>query len=410
MKQTQPPVRKQREAVLTTLRNSKMARSAHAYVRGNTLKFYEWLDETDPATLPVGPAVWICGDCHVGNLGPVADSDGKIEIQIRDFDQTVIGNPAHDLIRLGLSLATAVRSSALPGVTTAKMIEQMVAGYSEAFAGDAHAVSLPDQPLAVQMAMKDSQRRSWKHLARERMNGNPARLPLGKAFWPLAARERASVARLFDQPAMQELARRLGSRDDDAIVTILDAAYWRKGCSSLGLLRVAVLLDIGHAATSGKDMCLIDIKEAVTAAAPRYARQAMPRNNAQRVLAGAQHLSPHLGERMVTTELLERPVFIRELLPQDLKLEIERVTCKEAMRVARYLARVVGDAHARQMDSSTRQAWRKDLLANRSKQLDAPSWLWASVVELVAFHERGYLEHCRRYALEPVVSANQNDS
>jgi uncharacterized protein (DUF2252 family) len=26
-------------------------------------------------------------------------------IQIRDLDQTVIGNPAHDLIRLGLSLA-----------------------------------------------------------------------------------------------------------------------------------------------------------------------------------------------------------------------------------------------------------------------------------------------------------------
>ena len=65
--------------------------------------------------------IWICGDCHVGNLGPIADAQGKVDAQIRDLDQTVIGNPAHDLIRLGLSLASAARGSDLPGVTTARM-------------------------------------------------------------------------------------------------------------------------------------------------------------------------------------------------------------------------------------------------------------------------------------------------
>ena len=35
-----------------------------------------------------------------------------------------------------------------------------------------------------------------------------------------------------------------------------------------------------------------------------------------------------------------------------------------------------------------------------SKRLDAPSWLWSSIVGLVASHEAAYLEHCRRYALE----------
>jgi uncharacterized protein (DUF2252 family) len=30
--------------------------------------------------------------------------------------------------------------------------------------------------------------------------------------------------------------------------------------------------------------------------------------------------------------------------------------------------------------------------------LDAPSWLWLSVVELMASHEAAYLDHCRRYA------------
>ena len=72
----------------------------------------------------------------------------------------------------------------------------------------------------------------------------------------------------------------------------------------------------------------------------------------------------------------------------------------EAMKAARYLAIVVGEAPARQMDHSTRQEWRKQLARDRVSGLDAPSWLWSSVVELVANHEAAYLEHCRRYALE----------
>src|ERR1700712_5553687 len=95
-----------RQSLLIARRNMKMAESVHAYVRGNTNKFYEWLDGIEGHTLPEGPAIWICGDCHTGNLGPVANAKGRVEIQIRDLDQTVIGNPAHDIIRLGLSLAT----------------------------------------------------------------------------------------------------------------------------------------------------------------------------------------------------------------------------------------------------------------------------------------------------------------
>ena len=42
-----------------------MARSAHAYVRGSTGQFYDWLASPAGTDLPLGPAVWICGDCHV---------------------------------------------------------------------------------------------------------------------------------------------------------------------------------------------------------------------------------------------------------------------------------------------------------------------------------------------------------
>ena len=88
---------------------------------------------------------------------------------------------------------------------------------------------------------------------------------------------------------------------------------------------------------------------------------------------------------------------IRELLPQDLKLELEQLTHGEALNAARLLATVVGEAHARQMDRATRLAWRRAMLQKHTKTLDAPSWFWSSIVELVASHEAAYLEHCRRY-------------
>jgi uncharacterized protein (DUF2252 family) len=70
-----------------------------------------------------------------------------------------------------------------------------------------------------------------------------------------------------------------------------------------------------------------------------------------------------------------------------------------ATKAAAYLATVVGFAHARQMDSSTRISWQRELSRHRTKDLDAPLWLWTAVVELLVDHERSYLEHCRRYAL-----------
>ena len=95
-----------------------------------------------------------------------------------------------------------------------------------------------------------------------------------------------------------------------------------------------------------------------------------------------------------------KSAFVRELMPQDLKIEVEHITRDEAMKVAHYLATVVGKAHSRQMDAQTRKNWQAELQRNRSRTLDAPTWLWTSIVELLVGHERAYLEHCRKYATE----------
>ena len=61
---------------------------------------------------------------------------------------------------------------------------------------------------------------------------------------------------------------------------MLDAAYWMKGCSSLGRLRYAVLVGVADGEPQSNNLCLIDIKEGVLAAAPRAPDAEMPRDNA----------------------------------------------------------------------------------------------------------------------------------
>lgn len=386
-----------RATVLEHRRRTKMARSAHAYVRGNTLKFYEWLEASSGDKLPQGPSIWICGDCHAGNLGPVANAEGRVEIQIRDLDQTVLGNPAHDLIRLGLSLATAARGSDLPGVTTALMMEQMVDGYRKSIAAPGRALVEHEDAASVRTVLRTSMKRGWRHLAEERIEDVTPHIPLGERFWALSDEERAAIDATFAQEDVVKLITCLKQRRDDSKVRVLDAAYWMKGCSSLGRLRYAVLLGIGR--KREETFCLVDLKEAIKAAAPAAPDAAMPEDHAQRVVTGACNLSPHLGDRMLPIRFMRHSVFLRELMPQDLKLEMEQLTRDEAVASARYLASVVGKAHGRQMDQSTRRAWAAELGRNQSKTLDAPGWMWRSVVELIASHETAYLDHCRRYAM-----------
>lgn len=375
-----------------------MARSVHAYVRGNTAQFYQWLAASPVhAAIPQGPEIWICGDCHLGNLGPLADADHGFDIQIRDLDQTVIGNPAYDLIRLGLSLETAARSSDLPGVTTAHMVEAMIDGYARAMTPD-KSDDLPE-PNVVRSVKRMAAGRRWRHLAKERIQDIEPNIPLGKRFWKLDAPERAAIDALFDTPRIKARSLELAGIGRKGRLRVVDAAYWRKGCSSLGKLRYAVLLGVTAKKSDKEYLALIDIKEAAKSVVPAASTATMPRDRAKRVIAGARSLAPNLGERMIAARLRGTAVVLRELAPQDLKIEVEQFSRKQAVMAAAYLAFVVGVAHARQMTDAQRLEWRKRLCARPNGDLQAPSWLWRSIVDLAATHEAGYLEHCRRYAL-----------
>jgi Uncharacterized protein conserved in bacteria (DUF2252) len=122
-----------RSARLERRRTLKMAGSAHAYVRGSTVQFYRWLSARGPKSVPQGPSIWICGDCHAGNLGPLASADG------------------------------ALRSSRAQNI-----IES-------------------DKPECIRIVIRRAFSRTWKHLAKERIEDVKPKIPKGERF--LAARQ-----------------------------------------------------------------------------------------------------------------------------------------------------------------------------------------------------------------------------
>jgi uncharacterized protein (DUF2252 family) len=208
-----PPRQRGRE--LERTRKRKMARSAFDYVRGNPTKFYEWLSK-DSRGLPSGPEVWICGDCHVGNLGPTANADGKFEVEIRDFDQTTIGNPAHDLIRLDLSLASKAVVSNLPGLTIAEILEAMIHCYEATFGPGFDEDRDLEEPDTIRDINRRAAKAIWQTLAKEDTENNSFRLPLGNTFWPLSEEERHEIHRLFRAEEMCRLATRAEGRNQSS--------------------------------------------------------------------------------------------------------------------------------------------------------------------------------------------------
>ncbi|RDS83527.1 DUF2252 domain-containing protein [Dyella monticola] len=387
-----------RMAALEDRRRRKMAQSAHAFVRGTTERFYQWLASKKATTLPDGPDIWICGDCHLGNIGPVANDQGRVDILMRDFDQATISNPAFDLCRLALSLSVLARSSDLPGIATARILECMLDGYESAFPDIS--TPAPALPHLLRMKVLDAHRRTWKALARERTEGKTLKLPVGRQFWPISAAEHEALRSLFNAPTMQELVTRVGHRPSKASVCLQDAAFWRKGCSSLGCVRYAALLDVGDKSARGSDLCLIDVKEAGPSLAPARADANLPADHGARIVQAARQLSPHLGERMRSAQMMGKSFAIRELMPQDMKLDIRHLRPDWAAELAAYLGYIVGHAHVGQMEQSVRRSWYAELRHARPKSLGSPTWLWEATVGLLADLEVAYLEHCRMYLID----------
>lgn len=62
--------------------------------------------------------------------------------------------------------------------------------------------------------MREAVRRSWKHLALERLDDTQPTIPFGKRFWPVSKKERGEIEALFEKDSLSQLATSLRGRPD----------------------------------------------------------------------------------------------------------------------------------------------------------------------------------------------------
>ena len=139
---------------------------------------------------------------------------------IRDLDQRVMGKP-HDLIRLGVSVASAMRGANLSSISTARMIEQMIDGYEGAFVEESGKAESP--PETIDLIVKTATRRTWKGLAKERIENTKPSIPLGRSFW-LCSKPN-ELDNLIASESVRDILTSTLTRQEDVAVTVADAAF-----------------------------------------------------------------------------------------------------------------------------------------------------------------------------------------
>lgn len=102
----------------------------------------------------------------------------------------------------------------------------MIVGYEQAFT-DAEEGTTEEiiKPEIVKAAMRSALRRKWRHLARERIKNTKPTIPLGERFWPWQRKNEKKSRLCFSEEKVRCLITSLRSRDDDASIEVLDAAY-----------------------------------------------------------------------------------------------------------------------------------------------------------------------------------------
>jgi uncharacterized protein (DUF2252 family) len=394
----------ERKARLQTLRDRKMAATAHAFVRAKADLFYATLAD-EKLKLPAGPAIWISGDCHAENFGAVSDARGEGDLEMNDLDETSVGEPAHDVLRLALSLSMAARAAGRNGLDTAAMLESMVRGYDALLRKREREepLSLDDPPARLRKLERHAAARTRTELLDGRCPDKDGRraFPTGPRYWPLFDGERRAVKALLARPEVEALVTTLAglSLDHDGGLEIVDVAFRVAGTGSLGVFRAAAVVSIGAHGKKHRDddLRLLDVKEALPTHTPSAAGAKVPKDDAERVVHGARALSPPIGSRLLAATLGDLPVVVRELLPQEDKVSVDGLEHDEACQVAGHLGAIMGRAHARQLSAKDAKAWRAAFGA-KGEAPAPPKWLWEGLVATVGVHESAYLEHCGELA------------
>jgi uncharacterized protein (DUF2252 family) len=340
---------------LFAVKSARMGVSPFHFLRGAAPLFYAVLRQAP--RLAEGPAGdgWLAGDLHLENFGvyrpqPPGDETpaAAVVFDVNDFDDAFVGPQRLDVLRLLTSTVLVARTwglrSAAIRAAAEAALDGVLAGRSN---GKVEGAPGPVRDLLARVAARTR---------RQLLDARTERTPRGRLFvrgpryrsLSEAARGRAQEA--FARYLRSLPAALLGRRPD--AWTVRDVAFRVAGTGSLGLLRIAILVE-GKGGPDGG--WIFDMKEERVPAGASFAT-GQSGSGAGRVLAAMRDCLARPPRMAGQTHLGTTSLLVRRLMPQEDRLAFERLAPADREPVLRYLGFLTGAFQRRSTPALA--AWR----------------------------------------------------
>lgn len=355
-----------RIAELVPLGHERMAASPFAFFRGTA-----GLMAIDLASTPTtGVHGQICGDAHAANFGLYGTADGRIVMDVNDFDETVVGPWEWDLKRLSTSLVLAGRTGARVGDKATRkaarhasrsyrrMIRHLAArpfldtwtgvgdGSTISFAA-ADALFDDFERAATSAARNTSERAALKLAHRHGDEWHFVEEPPELTSVPEAESEAVIESLGLYRSTLQDPWGRLVARFRPRAV-----AHRVVGTGSIGLRSYVVLLQ-----GNGDESLVLQLKQAVPSALSPFVPTVGVTHHGARIVQGARFVQADTDPLMGWTSVEDQDFVVRQFRNRKGSIDATLLTADHLDDYARLAGALLARGHARSVDARVLAAY-----------------------------------------------------
>jgi len=337
---------------LLPIKYQRMAASAFGFFRGAAP-----LMAADLALQPYcGLTVQICGDAHVRNLGWFSAPDGRIILDINDFDETVRGPFEWDIKRLATSLVLAGREAGDTDKHCKEAVRIFVRTYREAMFGfsrmtvlDLARYRVHRHPhfAPVQSVLRKAER-ATPRLSLEHLTVSAGSARRFKPQPPLVTRvDTRTASRVL--AALKSYRQTLAPERQHFFDQYhpLDVAFKVVGTGSVGLRDYVVLLE----GNGRSDALFLQVKEEPPSCYARHlAGLRREENEGRRVVEGQRALQAQSDIFLGWTAMQGRDYLVRQLADHKASIEVDDLAGEGLLQYALVCGEVLAKGHARSGD------------------------------------------------------------
>lgn len=331
-----------RDPRLLQLKYKLMQANAFAFFRGTCHLFYQDWPASSP--LNAAPALWICGDLHLQNLGCYKGDNRLVYFNINDFDEAILAPYSWELARFLTCLLVAAPTLKINAAKALALCSFFLDAYTKEIARGR--VRLVDDDNAVGPArellfhVKQRPRTAFLN-AHTTQNGGKRKLLIDEQhLCPATEAERSEINAIVQKWAAQQ--------PDPNFYSILDCAQRIAGIGSLGVKRYVLLVE-GHGSPDRN--ALLDLKQEGESSLQPYASTHQPHwpNQAERCVRIQQWVQGIAPALLAPVAIEGQYYVLRELQPIEDKVNVESVAGKlhRLEQLVKMIARVIAWDHLR---------------------------------------------------------------